>query len=247
MTEIRWVFLAAGVKGDDIYGGPQLQRTKKSVTPLAGDVEMNSSHDVFTHLIMTSLQKHQSSENTRQPSVDITQWWAAQIIHDPAAVWKGRAVNGRLPAVPPRPGSHPYSRATLLTPTPVLYALHTLEHSQELIPLFSRVRHPHAQVARSRHEPHVCTVCVCATVWWAWFNQKCLQTARKRLQRIVLSLSHSSSKREKVRQYLQPCFSSEMCFQSCTAKYDVTSCCFNFLWWRLRSAAAAQLFHSLHS
>lgn len=92
-------------------------------------------------------------KSTRQLSVDITLWWATQIIHDPAAV---SAVNGRLPVVPPKPGSHPYTRATLLTLTPVLYALHTLEHSQELIPLFSRVRHPHhVQVAKSCSEPEL--------------------------------------------------------------------------------------------
>lgn len=61
----------------------------------------------------------------------------------------------------PGPGHIHTAGATSLTPTLVLYTLHALKHSQELIPLFSGVKHPHAQVARTaRHGPDVRMVCV---------------------------------------------------------------------------------------
>lgn len=125
-------------------GGPLLQRTNKVLHPWPA-IWKWTLHMMYSHIwSWCPSRKHQRNDSTSRPSVDIILRWAAQIIHDPAAGWEGRAASGRLPAVPPRPGSRPYSRATLLTPTPVLYALHTLKHSQELIPLFSRVRHPHA-------------------------------------------------------------------------------------------------------
>lgn len=70
------------------FGGP----------PLSGGLDMNSSCDVFTHLMVTSLQKHQSREQTRLPGVGTAQWRAARRSRDPTAAWRGRA------ALPPRPG-----------------------------------------------------------------------------------------------------------------------------------------------
>ncbi len=41
---------------------PAAAKHKERATPLTSSLETNSLHDVFTHLIMTSLQKHQSSK-----------------------------------------------------------------------------------------------------------------------------------------------------------------------------------------
>lgn len=166
-----------------------------------------SGNELFTWCIHT-FDHDVPPETPKQREYQTTKCWHHSVMSCSDNSWPCSGLKGpcskRQTSCSPTQARVTSSRATLLTPTPVLYALHTLEHSQELIPLFSRVRHPHAQVARSRHEPDVCMVCVCATVWWACYNQKCLQTARKRLQYIVFSLSHASWKETNFVSILSP-------------------------------------------